>query len=302
MRLKAFASYRSSWQFAPLGEVFGMLYRKHKTAFAAALRELALPAQFFDTKYRDKVLPGVFLKNSKQGAPVVLVIGGSDTCFEDLFLTVGRNLFERSYSVALVDLPGQGILPADGRFWEVEAEKSITAVVDVVVEHFGAEPGRIALLGLSLGGYFVTRAAGHESRFATVMASTPFSNPGEMFRLVVCAAEGSGAVPAPNSAALRSRQIVMWRAGARSPQELVERTTGMIADPALVTVPFLSILGGGDSPVFAAQAEAWHASIRSKRKEFVRLDEATGADWHCQVNNRLRLAQEVCGWLGKIFV
>jgi hypothetical protein len=38
---------------------------------------------------------------------VVLVIGGADTCFEDLFLTVGRRLLERGYSVALVDLPGQ---------------------------------------------------------------------------------------------------------------------------------------------------------------------------------------------------
>jgi hypothetical protein len=31
------------------------------------------------------------------------------------------------------------------------------------------------------------------------------------------------------------------------------------------------------------------------------LDAATGADGHCQVNNRLRLAQEVAGWLGEVF-
>jgi hypothetical protein len=33
----------------------------------------------------------------------------------------------------------------------------------------------------------------------------------------------------------------------------------------------------------------------------VRLDAATGADGHCQVNNRLRLAQEACGWMDEIF-
>jgi hypothetical protein len=49
--------------------------------------------------------------------------------------------------------------------------------IDLLAERFGAEPGRIALVGLSLGGYCVTRAAGHETRLATVIASTPFPNP-----------------------------------------------------------------------------------------------------------------------------
>ena len=76
----------------------------------------------------------------------------------------------------------------------------------------------------------------------------------------------------------------------------------MIADPARVTVPFLSILGGGDSPVFAQQATRWHREIRSVRKSFILLDAKTGADGHCQANNRLRLAQESCGWLDEIFL
>lgn len=66
----------------------------------------------------------------------------------------------------------------------------------------------------------------------------------------------------------------------------------MVADPARVTVPFLSILGDGNSQVFAAQAREWHRDIRSVRKAFVPLDASTGADDHYQVNNRLHLAQE----------
>lgn len=53
--------------------------------------------------------------------------------------------------------------------------------------------------------------------------------------------------------------------------------------------------------MFAAQAKAWDRDIRSTRKSFVLLDASTGADGHVQVNNRLRLAQECCGWLGEIF-
>lgn len=86
----------------------------------------------------------------------------------------------------------------------------------------------------------------------------------------------------------------------KTPEEFVSRTAGMAAAPSLVTLPFLSILGAGDSPVFAAQARAWDQDIRSTRKSFVVLDAAIGADGHVQVNNRLRLAQETAGWLGEI--
>jgi hypothetical protein len=148
MRLKAFAAYRSSWQFAAPGATFDRLYALHREAFAAAMRELALPATFFDVPYTDKRLPGVFLAAPLVDRPVVLVIGGADTCFEDLFLSIGRNLFERGYSVAMVDLPGQGATANDGMHWESAAERPIGAAIDVLTSRFGAKPGRIALVGI----------------------------------------------------------------------------------------------------------------------------------------------------------
>jgi pimeloyl-ACP methyl ester carboxylesterase len=300
MRLKAFAAYRSAWQFAAPGETFNRLYALHRAAFAVATRELALPATFFEAPYSGKTLPGLFLANPSPNAPVVLVVGGADTCFEDLFLSIGRNLFDRGYSIAIADLPGQGATANTDMHWESEAEKPIGAVIDVLINRFAAQPGRIALLGMSLGGYFVARAAGHESRLATVIASTPFPNPNELFALSVRAAAADSQRPM-STAAKRSYQVALWKAGATDPANFLTKTAGMIADPARVTVPFLSILGGGDSPVFAQQAIRWHREIRSARKSFVLLDAATGADAHCQANNRLRLAQESCGWMDEIF-
>ena len=300
MRLKAFAAYRSAWQFAAPGATFNRLYALHRAAFAAAMRELALPATFFEVPYAGKKLPGVFLTSARANAPVVLVIGGADTCFEDLFLSVGRSFMERGYSVAMVDLPGQGATANDGLHWAVDAERPIGAVIDLLINRFAAQPGRIALLGMSLGGYFVTRAAGHESRLATVIASTPFPNPNHLFALSVRAAEAEAHQPA-STATQRSRLHSLWKAGATDAPEFIAKTAGMAADPKRVTLPFLSILGGGDSPVFAEQALRWHAEIPSTRKSFVLLDAASGADGHCQVNNRLRLVQEASGWMDDIF-
>lgn len=301
-RLKACASFRSAWQFAaPGGERFLALYGQHRRAFAAAMEALRLPATAFETPFKDASLPGLFLRHADPDAPVVLVIGGADTCVEDLFLSVGRGVWERGYSVAIVDLPGQGDTAARGLHWETEPEAPIARVVDTLVTRFDARPGRIALIGLSLGGFFVTRAAGAETRFATVIASTPFPAPGELFEASVRAAMGAATAQAASSAARRSRQIAMWKAGVATPREFLDKWVHVRADPARVTLPFLSILGGGDSPLFAAQARAWHDAIPSARKEFVFLDAATGADGHCQVNARLRLVQEACGWMDEIF-
>lgn len=301
-RLKAFASYRSAWQFAPAGsETFMQLYGQHQKAFAAALAELDLPAAFFQVPWSGRALPGLSLKSAVPDAPVLLLIGGADTSLEDLFLSYGRAIWERGYSVAIVDLPGQGKLAAEGLHWDIEPERPIAAVVDTLEQRFGARPGRIALLGLSLGGYFAARAAGHEARFGTVIASTPFPAPGELFAASVRAAMSGGSGHAPSPAALRSRQLAFWKAGVRTPQEFLARWENARAHPALVTRPFLSVLGGGDSPIFAAQARQWHAQIPAARKQLVFLDAASGADGHCQVNARVRLVQEACGWMDEVF-
>jgi hypothetical protein len=134
-----------------------------------------------------------------------------------------------------------------------------------------------------------------------VIASTPFPDPAQLFALSVQAATERSATEPPSAAAMRSRLTTFWKAGASSARELLSRTAGMTADPSLVTLPFLSILGGGDSPIFARQAREWHRQIPSTRKSFVELDESTGADGHVQINNRLRLAQECCGWMDDIF-
>jgi alpha-beta hydrolase superfamily lysophospholipase len=214
-----------------------------EAAFRAALPELGLPATFFDVSYKGKTLPGVFLQNPDKQAPVVLLFGGADTCFEEIYFTVGRYLYDSGYSVAMADLPGQGITMKDGYHWEAEAEKPIGAIVDLLVERFGAKPGRMAMLGYSLGGYFATRAAGHEKRFATVMASTPLPRPGLAFAAAgkQMAADAAKA----SSARVRNLQIILWKAGATDMRDLLAKLSHFVADPALVTVPFLSVVGAG---------------------------------------------------------
>lgn len=300
-RLKAFASYRSAWQFAPIGPVFDGLFGKHKAAFRAAIPDLGFPATFFQAPYKGKTLPGLFIQNPKRDAPVVLLLGGADTCFEEIFLTVGRNVYEQGYSVAMADLPGQGLTMRDGLHWEVETEKPIGAIIDVLIDKFGAKPGRIGMLGYSLGGYFVTRAAGYEKRVGAVMASTPLQNIGRYYPELAKRWRKEHEEGRMSSATRRNVDVMFWKMGAANDEEFAAKAAPMIADPALVTTPFLTIVGTGEGPIFQNDAKEWHEKVRSKQKRFVALDASTGGDGHCQAANRLRLAQEMCGWMDTIF-
>lgn len=300
-RLKAFASYRSAWQFAPIGPVFDGLYARHKAAFRTAIPDLGFDATFFEAPYRDKALPGLFIQNADRDAPVVLLLGGADTCFEEIFLTVGRNVHEQGYSVAMADLPGQGLTMKDGLHWEAETEKPIGAVIDTLVARFGAQPGRIAMLGYSLGGYFVTRAAGHETRLGAVIASTPLQNIGRYYPALAERWRREEAEGRMSSATRRNVDVMVWKMGAANEAEFAAKARPMIADPALVTTPFLSIVGDGEGSIFQNDAREWHEKVRSTRKRLVTLAASTGADGHCQAANRLRLAQEMCGWMDTIF-
>lgn len=295
-RLKAFACYRSAWQFVEPGPHFVTLFRTSQQLFDRAMTELGLAATRFTVAYGGGELPGHFYPAGDLSAPAVLIIGGADTCHEDRFLSQGRYYLERGYSVALVDLPGQGIVQEQGLYWEAETERPIAAVIDVLMDRFGVASRRLALLGMSLGGYFACRAAAHEQRLAAVIATPALSHPEELFAGVARQQAEAGSAEA-SEVARKNFQVLMWKAGATDISELTQRWAGVSADPRNVHMPFLSVLGMQEGGVWKKQTQEWHAAIPSANKRLVMLDADSGADAHCQGNNPLRLAQEVDGWL-----
>jgi pimeloyl-ACP methyl ester carboxylesterase len=297
-RLKAFACYRSAWQFVAPGHRFATLFRFSQRLFDQALAELAIPAVRFTVRYNGGDLPGHFFPAKDAHAPTVLIIGGADTCHEDRFLSQGRHYLDRGYSVALVDLPGQGLVQE--HHWEAEVERPIAVVIDELVVRFGVEPHRLALLGMSLGGYFACRAAAHAPRLGAVIATPALHHPQALFAAV--AQQRADADPAaPSEAERRNFEVLMWKAGTADLADLVRRWAGVTANAADVRVPFLSVLGLQEGSVWKTQTEEWHEAIPSPKKRLVTLAAETGADAHCQGNNPLRLAQEVDAWLNEIW-
>ncbi|KIO75094.1 hypothetical protein TH53_22800 [Pedobacter lusitanus] len=298
-RLKAFACYRSAWQFVVPGKRFTALFRTSQKHFDQALEELGIPATRFTIPYAGGELPGHFFQASDPTVPTILVIGGADTCHEDRFLSQGRYYLNRGYSVALVDLPGQGLVQEQGLYWEPETELPIAAVIDELITRFRVEPQRLALLGMSLGGYFASRAAAYEPRIAAVIATPVLTNPIELFKGVEKQEAESDKTKA-SEAGKNNLQVLMWKAGATDFSEMAQRWDGVVVNPLNIHVPFLSVLGNQEGSIWKKQTEEWHTNIASAKKSLVILDAESGADAHCQGNNPLRLVQEVDAWLREV--
>jgi pimeloyl-ACP methyl ester carboxylesterase len=293
-RLRAFTCFRLAWQFVSPGDRYLALFRRSQELFDQAMDEMGLPSDRFAVPYGGATLPGHFFRASTPAAPTILVIGGADTCHEDRFLSQGRYYIDRGYSVALVDLPGQGATPADGLFWEPETEKPVGAVIDFLVGRYGVDVSRLALLGMSLGGYFAARSAAEEPRLAAVIGTPVLSSPAELFLAAI------GSHSNPSEAAQNNMDVLMWKGGMKDLQSLARKWEGWRADPAKVQMPFLSVLGTQEGSVWQKQTRAWSAGVTSADSQLLILGPETGADAHCQGNNPQRLVQEVHAWLNKV--
>ena len=77
----------------------------------------------------------------------------------------------RGYDCLTFDGPGQGYaLWKQGLYFRPDWEKVITPVVDFALSRPGVDPKRIALQGISQGGYWVPRAVAFEKRIAAAIA------------------------------------------------------------------------------------------------------------------------------------
>lgn len=122
--------------------------------------------------YEDTVLHGYFYRAPGKGPkPTLVMHNGFDGAAEELhfFGAVGGQ--ERGYHVLTFDGPGQpAAIHRDGLTFRPDWENVIGPVLDFLTQDPGVDPARIALLGVSLGGYLAPRAAAFEPRLAAVVA------------------------------------------------------------------------------------------------------------------------------------
>ena len=220
--------------------------------YRRAAPHLTPPAEAIEIPYQGRVLHGYLrLPPGVAKPPIVQVIPGLDSVkeefggFEQVFLA-------RGLATLTVDGPGQGEaedLPIKPRY-----EQVVAACIDSMAARADVDATRYGAVGISLGGYYVARAAGFEKRLkAAVSVGGPYDM-GAVF----------DTAPVLTQQALQSRFLLASKEQARAATQQLNLRE---AAPR-ITQPFFVVFGKQDRLIPYAQSERLAAEIPAADKRF----------------------------------
>ncbi|WP_308165155.1 alpha/beta hydrolase family protein [Nocardia noduli] len=123
--------------------------------------------------FRDTTLPAYFTRPDIDGpVPCMIMWNGLDSTKEHMYLSgFAKELAHRGIATLMVDCPGSGeALRLQGLTAQIDTEEWAAACVDHLETVAGIAVDRLGLVGWSLGGYYVPRAAAFEKRLALCVA------------------------------------------------------------------------------------------------------------------------------------
>ena len=290
----------------------GMIHAMEE-AFQRGVASMGMPVRPIEVPFEGGSLPGYFLEHDGTDRPVVVMVGGGDTYREDLLYFAGYPGWKRGYNVLMVDLPGQGRTPGQGFTFRVDMGGVISRLLDWLEANARSRPSRVALYGVSGGGYFTAQCAARDSRVKLWIAASPIYDVAEMFRSelgAVLKAPGwlLGFLARVAGSVNRSAQINLskyaWQFGTTDFKAAADGVLEQAEAVAYtgVSCPCLFLISEGEGAELRRQArvitdDLLRRGVDATLREFTA---AEGADGHCQLNN-LRLAHLVVfDWLDRV--
>jgi pimeloyl-ACP methyl ester carboxylesterase len=155
-------------------------WKLSKDCFNQAARLFPSSFEPIQIPYEQTSLPGYFFKvnddsmknksQSQKQRPILVVHGGFDSTLEELYFSAAAPALERGYNCLAFEGPGQGEIILKQKIpFRFDWEKVVTPVIDYLLnnkEKYDVDTERIALMGISMGGYLAARAAAFEDRLS----------------------------------------------------------------------------------------------------------------------------------------
>lgn len=241
--------------------------------------------------------------------PTLLAHGGFDSTVEEMYFAVGEAARRYGWNCLIFEGPGQGAALRHNRLpFRHDWEAVVTPVVDFAAELPGVDPERIALLGMSMGGYLAPRAAAFEHRIAACIAydgvfdmalAMPKSEAAK-HDSKVWAAELDTMIRYRAQAPTALRWLIsnaLWVFGAATGKELLDEVVKYgLADVAqLIECPTLVCEAERDM-FFDGQPAMLYEALRCP-KTLLQFTSAEGAGEHCQEGALTLFHQRLFDWL-----
>jgi dienelactone hydrolase len=303
---------------APLDPRLVDSYARQTTAFRCGAALLAAPPEILSIPYEGTTLPGYFFTAGPDDVkrPTVILTGGYDGTAEELYFSNGAAALARGYNVLAFDGPGQGsALVQQGLVMRPDWEAVIRPVVDYLLARPDVDPSRVALIGLSLGGYLAPRAASEEHRLAACVADCgsfdlfaaalrripgPLAGGvthGDRLQAVVLRQVLKAIANKPTAGwTLRRGQLVH---GVASPFDylLALREYSLRDHAGKISCPVLVCAAEGDD--ISASAPELFEALNSE-KAYILFTAAEGAGDHCEAGARALYHARSFGWLDNL--
>lgn len=143
-------------------------YESSIAAFRAGAALAANPPQAVQVPFEGSFLPGYYCQapGAKPGGPLMIQFGGLDSMAEEFYFGPAQMLMERGVSLLTLDGPGQGgALRLNHIHHRFDYEVAGTAALEWALANLDADPARIGIMAVSMGGYMAARMAAFEPRF-----------------------------------------------------------------------------------------------------------------------------------------
>ncbi|HYN93490.1 MAG TPA: alpha/beta fold hydrolase [Pilimelia sp.] len=250
--------------------------------------------------FEGSMLPAYFTDASCGGgrAPCMVMWNGLDSTKEHMYLSgFATELAARGISTLMVDCPGSGeALRFLGLTARVETEDWAAACVDYLHQRGNVDPGRIGLVGWSLGGYYAPRAAAFEKRLALCVAWGANHDWGAVQQRRL---EREGENPVPHY-----WDHVRWVWGEPDLDAFLAKARAVQLDGVVehISVPFLIVHGENDRQIPLAYAyRSYDQAIRSPRRELRVFTAAEGGAEHIGLDHLPQVSVFIADWIADTF-
>lgn len=176
--LKASNAFRAAEYYSPCSsEHHRQLGLNSQYCFELAMTSMDVHFEKHAISYKTIEIPAYFIspENDGEKRKTVMIVSGFDGTLEEEFIMRGMAAIERGYNV--IHFAGPGQMDVFRKYPDSCFEPDFENVVKKVIDHFEfrqeVDMDSLALVGISIGGYFAIRAAAHEPRIKALIANSP---------------------------------------------------------------------------------------------------------------------------------
>jgi predicted alpha/beta-fold hydrolase len=319
--LRASNYFRAAYTFligAPVDPRVVANYRRQRAAFESAVGLMHPAAERIAIPYAGASLHGYLFGAAHDRAPrpTLIVNGGYDSTAEEAYFFSGAAAVARGYTCIVFDGPGQGAaIVENGLVFRPDWEAVIGPVVDFAVARPEVDASKIALLGISFGGYLAPRAASAEPRLAACIADPGEFSLLEEFKSRIPAfvarqlPDGKPAVLALLNFILKRKlrhttegwglRRGLWVHGLKSPLDYVKATQEYSLEGRAEKIRCPTLVCSAENDDIGVTARKLYDAL-SCEKAFVAFTAQEAAGEHCEVGARSLFNQRAFDWLDRV--